>query len=158
MTIDGKNHTQRHVVATVGQATRRDASGVIPEPRYESYTEELDWLKSEVIRIESQLVAYSKGNFTKEQMRIRNEGGDSLRRWLERKVEMTEEREQLVRRKQQLVERIVQIKPRVNQEFLSDKDQKKADRDSKPSRLEALMEQLVTEVQAIKFAITKEQA
>lgn len=100
MAIEGKHHRDDHVRATSSEGSRRDASGIIPEPRFETYSDELRYLKATVASLEVEIGAYSSAQQTKEQMRIRSDGKpDSLKRWLRKKVEMDDKRKALIDRK-----------------------------------------------------------
>lgn len=105
---------------TASEASRKMASGVNFNSKFESFNDEFESLKMEKKRIESQLGEYSAAMFAKAQLAVRdqykNNTSLSIRKWIDKKSQMEGERESLKRRLLEIDERIILIRPRVSQE------------------------------------------
>ena len=120
MAVESKFHRPSPVDRVlVSQGTRNDAkpaSGI----RFETYREEKDHWLAVKLRVESELVGYSKAAFSGEQARIRrehlNDNDASFRAWISRKASMEGKRQKLVKQKNRAEEELMRLKPLVKQE------------------------------------------
>jgi len=78
--------------------------------------QEWDELLIEINEINARLQDYTKAAFTKEQMRIRNLSGNTLKMWLERKMQLEDQRKKLVEQKMLVESRMCAIKDKVKEE------------------------------------------
>jgi hypothetical protein len=104
------NRTNGTAISTnVSEASRRDARPVKSD--VQSIIEEFDELTNCLLEIDMRLSEYNSARMLKEQTEIRRQGGNTLKRWIARKVKLDEERRALVSRKQEIQNRRTAIKP-----------------------------------------------
>jgi hypothetical protein len=136
-----------HVVSTnVSQSTRRDSRPPILDKELRDVFDEYEYLTLQLATVDQELSQYNSSRMLKEQQKCRRENrGNSLNAWIDRKAELSEERRLLVEKKLRMQSRRVAIKPKaLSAKNLLHKAEARGEDSSKP--LFAQMVDLLTEI------------
>ena len=122
-------HFNGVVRTTESQASREMAKPAEFTQEYESFREEHEALTLRKKQLEQDLGGYSPTAFSKMQLKIRdthkNNSQLSIRRWIEAKSRMEEERTRIKGEMLEIDKRIITIRGRLSNEFVDDFNHKK---------------------------------